>query len=474
MATELGERERRVDVPSCRPQLTTKVLVVLSVINLIDSINATLLMPYVESMVSGFLGKIRGDPDVSMWVEVLVGSYALCEVAFSYFWGWLSDRVGRRPVLLAGMVGSAVAPICFGMAQSLPMALAARILDGFFCGNVGVTRTYLGELVDASNEAWGFGCLASTFMVGMFIGPILGGLLAEPSHMAPSIFQGTVFEVYPYLLPNLTYAVFAIVAFVVGCVSLEETRPPRTIARSRRPARPGELLLSASDDVGARVLPKFAGLGKLLTALALLSGYTTARLQAFILVGSLPQSMDGFALKPFEIGAIQSLAAFVGLVNQTCLFTWAVRRFGPHRCVLMGIAETILLTLPWPAYGLLADPDRFGWFRYAPLFIFQCLSSIGFGFAWALIFLLINRCCDEHNRGATNGLANSLRALTAGLFPFATGALVQYGCRAEASGLLWGRYLAFFVNLLPGFIVMGLVAKQRAENPPSVVIETSQ
>ena len=59
---------------------------------------------------------------------------------FSAFWGMLADRVGRRPVLLIGLAGSAVAPVIFGSAESLSVALAARLLDGFFCGNVAVAR----------------------------------------------------------------------------------------------------------------------------------------------------------------------------------------------------------------------------------------------------------------------------------------------------------------------------------------------
>ena len=110
------------------------------------------------------------------------------QVLFSAFWGMLADRVGRRPVLLLGLAGSAVAPVIFGTAQSLSVALSARLLDGFFCGNVGVARTYLGEMVDRTNEAKAFGVMASTFSLGLFIGPTLGGTLAYPAKFYPAIF----------------------------------------------------------------------------------------------------------------------------------------------------------------------------------------------------------------------------------------------------------------------------------------------
>ena len=87
-------------------------------------------------------------------VGMLIGLYSLCEVICSPFWGFFADKVGRKPALLIGLGGSVVAPIMFGLGKSMPVIFAARALDGFFCGNMGVTRTYLGEIVDESNEAW--------------------------------------------------------------------------------------------------------------------------------------------------------------------------------------------------------------------------------------------------------------------------------------------------------------------------------
>merc|ERR1719188_1497091 len=100
---------------------------------------------------------------------------------FSPFWGTLSDRIGRKPALLIGLGGSCVAPIMFGLGTNLTTVFVARALDGFFCGNMGVTRTYLGEIVDETNEAKGFGFLSTCFSLGMFIGPMLGGLLVYPA-----------------------------------------------------------------------------------------------------------------------------------------------------------------------------------------------------------------------------------------------------------------------------------------------------
>eukprot|EP00927_Polykrikos_kofoidii_P057460 TRINITY_DN51606_c0_g1_i1.p1 TRINITY_DN51606_c0_g1~~TRINITY_DN51606_c0_g1_i1.p1 ORF type:complete len:480 (+),score=27.10 TRINITY_DN51606_c0_g1_i1:50-1441(+) len=434
-------------------RMCLKALLVLCGINVIDQINYTILIPYADSMVTDFLGKPRGDPAAAIWVSVIVGSYTLCEFAFSYAWGTLSDRIGRRPVLLIGLVGSAVGMILFGISQSLMAAVAARVFGGFFCGNVGVTRTYLAESVDAASEAWAWSCLSTTFSAGMFIGQILGGLLVYPAQRVPSIFAGSVFETYPYLLPNFVVASLSLLMFGIGWFSLEETHKPLSaeMGKALLPAPPNAQMASSSSRLRAGLI-----------ALVLISGYTTARLQGFVLVVSLPRSMGGFALGPEEIGYMQMIAAAFILIAQCFIFSKSVERFGVHKCMIWGMGFTVLLTLPWPAYGLFADPHRFGLWTYAPLVLFQGVSQIGFSLSWPLIYLLINKHCTDQNRGAINGIANSVRALSGGLFPFAAGSLVTIGCQVEAAGFPYGRYLVFLVNLLPGLGFMALISNDAA------------
>ncbi|CAJ1348646.1 unnamed protein product, partial [Effrenium voratum] len=420
-----------------RTPLPWKSLAVLCCICLIDCINATILNPYVDDMVSRLLHTSRGSPEVAMWVSVLVGSYSICEVAFSAMWGMLADRVGRRPVLLVGLAGSAVAPLIFGLADSLAVALFARILDGFFCGNVGVARTYLGELVDSSNEAQAFGILSSTFSLGLFIGPMLGGLLAYPGRW--QLFAGTVFDTHPFFLANLSYALLAVAAFFLGLAALPESRQIQ-----RDP-----LLGAGAARSTWQGFPRTPHLRKLLVASSLLLGYVSSRLNAFVLVSSLPRDLNGLALTPHQFGYIQVIAACMILLTQLTVYPVLVRKCGPHKGYAVAIAWTVLLTLPMPAYYLVADPDRYHFWRYVPVTLWQGLSQIGFSSAFPLSIMLVNRECSAENRGSINGWCNSLNALSRGLGPVISGSLVSLGCAAERE-LPGGRYLAFYVSLLLG------------------------
>lgn len=419
--------------------------------NLIDCINFNLMTPYVDRMISDFLGTSSDDPRVANVVGMLIGIYPVCEVLFSVFWGALSDRVGRRSALLVGLGGSVLAPILMGFARSLPMAFAARMLDGFFCGNVGITKTYLGEIADHTNEARAFSFLALCFSMGLLIGPLIGGNLVDPASWAPSIFGGTVFETYPYLLPNISYASLAALAWLLGLFSLEETLP-----RGQR-QRGGSGEVAGGDGAAARrswlavssplralqALPP--NLMRVVACYCMLSGYAGAWIQNFIEMVSLPRRIDGFALSPREIGLLQNVAAIGLLLSQLLLYPRLTRRWGYMPVFVVGGTMNVAVTLLFPAYGLLADPDRYHGWRFVPLACMQFFGQVGFGFCFPTTALLVNREASKGGLalGVVNGWCQSLGALCRALVPPAMATLLPVGLALSVPG---GRYLAIFAT----------------------------
>ena len=205
-------------------RLFKRRLLVIGAMRLVDSMTVTMIMPYGLEMVSMFLDQGTGSPEVSTVYAWLIGLYSLFEIIFSPFWGMVADVMGRRPCLLIGMAGTAIAPVLLGLGQSLTAVFLCRALDGFFCGNQAIIRTYLGELADKGDEARAFGFLVLCFVLGLIVGPFLGGL-AVPARWAPQVFSGTLFERYPFLLPNLIFGVFAAIVCILGFVCLQETLP---------------------------------------------------------------------------------------------------------------------------------------------------------------------------------------------------------------------------------------------------------
>ncbi|CAE7039413.1 mfsB [Symbiodinium natans] len=435
-------------------RLTRKAMAVLCCISLIDCINFTMLNPYVDELVAHVLDKPPGDPGISIYVSILVGSYALCEVLFSPMWGLLADKFGRRPVLLTGLAGSAVSSVLLGLADSYPTALGARLLDGFFCGNECVANTYLGELVDSDNEAQAFGTLGAVFSFGLFLGPMLGGGLAHPAGWEPQLFADTFFERHPFLLANLLFAVLVTAVFALGLVALPETR------RNGQDAN----LLQDTEGGGARrlghLLPQGRKLRQLLIASSLLSGYVAARLNSFILVSSLPRTLHGLAISSHQLACIQACAAVMLALNQVTCYTCLVNRAGNHASYALGLLWTIVVTLPMPLYYM-AEQHQSTFWRLLPITLWQATSQLGFGIAFPICTVLVNKECSAHNRAVVNGWCGSLNALARGLGPEAAGALVHVGCALETWDHRLGRYLGFYVNLIPASVSAVLVLRQR-------------
>lgn len=171
-------------------------------------------------------------------------------------WGGLSDRVGRKPVLLLGCIGTMLSLVMVGFASNLWVALAGRALGGLLNGNIGVVQTMVGELVtkpeherkykvsrstqgfvfivvafqnmiaDMSLIARAYSVLPFVWSIGTIIGPAIGGTFADPHEAYPGLFpKGGLFDRLPYLLPNLICAGLLLLSVVLGYFLLEETHP---------------------------------------------------------------------------------------------------------------------------------------------------------------------------------------------------------------------------------------------------------
>ena len=123
-------------------------LLILFLVVLIDMIGFTLVIPFLTYFVQD-LAEADGFVDMAMrdwWVGIVLASYTLGQFLFTPLLGALSDRVGRRPILMLGLVSNTIFLISFGLASALWMAIAVRFLAGAGNGNIGVTRAYIGDI----------------------------------------------------------------------------------------------------------------------------------------------------------------------------------------------------------------------------------------------------------------------------------------------------------------------------------------
>jgi len=116
-----------------------------AIVRLAEPIALTSIFPYAWALVKRF--KIGGEQDASLYAGLLISSFSLAEAVMGMYWGGLSDRIGRKPVLLVGCVGTMFSMIMVGFASNIWVALVGRAIGGLLNGNIGVIQTMVGELV---------------------------------------------------------------------------------------------------------------------------------------------------------------------------------------------------------------------------------------------------------------------------------------------------------------------------------------
>ncbi|KAF0640329.1 hypothetical protein FPSE5266_06515 [Fusarium pseudograminearum] len=216
------------------PPFPTKQMFVLACCRICEPIAFMSIFPYIYYMIQDF--NITDDTNkISVYAGMVTSAFTLAEFSTGVLWGRLSDKIGRKPVLLFGLLGTALSVLVFGFAPSLPVALFARALGGLLNGNIGVLQTTVAELVTVKeHQPRAYTIMPMVWCIGSIVGPMIGGALARPCISYPEIFaRGTIWDRYPYLLPNIFSACTVFFGVIIGLLFLDETHSEKKNQRDR-------------------------------------------------------------------------------------------------------------------------------------------------------------------------------------------------------------------------------------------------
>jgi DHA1 family tetracycline resistance protein-like MFS transporter len=182
--------------------LTKRKLITLFLIVFIDLLGFSIILPLLPFYAETF----NATPTQ---IGLLVASYAAAQLLGAPLLGRLSDRFGRKPVLVISLVGTFIGFLILGFANSLWMLFFSRILDGFTGGNISVAQAYITDITDENNRAQGLGLLGAAFGLGFIIGPAVGGILsvygfALPAFVAAGFSMVSILGVLFFLPESLT------------------------------------------------------------------------------------------------------------------------------------------------------------------------------------------------------------------------------------------------------------------------------
>ena len=195
--------------------MRNKPLASIFLIVFIDMLGFGLILPLLPYYAETF-----GASDII--IGLLVASYAAAQLIGAPILGRLSDRFGRRPVLLLSLFGTLLGFLLLGFAKTLLVLFAARILDGLTGGNISVAQAYISDVTDAKNRAKGLGMIGAAFGLGFIIGPASGGILSQ----------------WGYAVPAFVAAGLVSINLLMVALWLPESLPPekRETATEKRPA----------------------------------------------------------------------------------------------------------------------------------------------------------------------------------------------------------------------------------------------
>lgn len=219
------KNKKKGDFVFCPPGIDVRAFIPLLTLLLGEGIAGPSMGSYSSYMVVD-VGAASTIDEAGDYSGFLASSFFICQFISSLFLGILSDRYGRRPLLLFSAFCSCAFVIAFGFSTKLWMAILFRALAGLSNGSVGIAKTSIGEMTNKHNRVKAFTFVGLMFGIGTIIGSAVGGFTARPAVEYSDVFSPDgFFGKYPYALPNLIVGAYFLVAFIFCCVYMIETNP---------------------------------------------------------------------------------------------------------------------------------------------------------------------------------------------------------------------------------------------------------
>ncbi|MET0753194.1 MAG: MFS transporter [Pyrinomonadaceae bacterium] len=361
----------------------TKPLILIFITVFIDLIGFGIVLPALPYYVEGEAFKAT-----PFDIGILFASYSLMQFIFSPILGSLSDKIGRRPLLLVSMIGAGIGYLFIGFAFALWMVFAGRIISGIMGGSISTAQAYIADVTSKENRAKGMGLFGATFGLGFIFGPAIGGILSRYGINVPFLFAAVLSFANGVLL-------YFVLPETVNKEAFDETK-----ARKNRIV---ELFESLSD----------ARFGTLTAIYFFLVVSFSIMTYAFVLY-----TIQRFGYTAEQNGYIFAFIGFLAVIFQGGLFGKLARRFGENPLMIAGslmMTASLFLT---PFIG----PETGG---LVALLCNIALLAIGNSMAAPAITSLASKVSNENEQGKALGVMQSGASLARAIGPAVGGVLLN-------------------------------------------------
>jgi DHA1 family tetracycline resistance protein-like MFS transporter len=340
---------------------------------LIDMVAIGLIIPVLPALVGSFTGS---QADQAFWYGVVTFTFGVANFFASPILGALSDRHGRRPVLLIGFCGLALSFFATALSTAVWMLIAVRLVSGAMQANLAIANAYVADITPPEQRAKRFGMLGAMFGVGFILGPVMGGLLGAIDLRLPFFVAGSL------ALINLLYGYFVL---------------PESLPAERRHAFHWR---AANPVASLRGLAQLKGAGRLVAVVA------CSGLAQFLLYTTwVLYTTFKFGWGPLANGWSLAAVGIVSAIAQGLLLGRLLKRFSPQRLAVLGMVSS---TLAYAAWGAATQ----GWMMFAIIFLNLLGATVS-----AAIQSIISGAADARSQGRTLGAVSGLNSLMAVIAP---------------------------------------------------------
>lgn len=352
-----------------------KPLITIFLIVFIDLLGFGLILPLLPFIAE----KFEADP---FQIGLLVATYSFFQFISAPILGRLSDRYGRKKLLVISQIGTAIGFFLLGIAQTLPLLYLSRIIDGITGGNISIAQAYIADITTKKDRAKGMGVIGAAFGLGFMLGPAVGGYLSNFSFAAPAFFATVV----------------ALFTALMTILFLQETVNTKKAVKSQKTEFSFQTLIQilSQQPLGLLILVFF------MISLAFSGLQATYALWA----------LDKFGFGPSQIGYLFTYIGLLAVISQILILPRVVKRLGE--------AKTIKYSLPIIAVGFLMIPFSI---HLALLLIANALIVIGNSLSSPSISALASENVDEKEFGGALGILQSGASLGRILGPILGGIL---------------------------------------------------
>ena len=435
---------------------------------LIEGISTTMIGAY-----GGYLlvdiGMAKDVDDAGTYTGWLTSSFHIAQFLSSFVIGALSDNIGRRPMLLFGTFGIALTNILFGFSFNFYYAIAMRFINGLINGNIGVVKTYMGEVSTPENRVKTFSFVGLTWAVGSVVGNFLGGILYDPCTKYPSVFGTSgLFKQFPALLPQGSVGIVGFIVLILAYFYLPENIVPGKLDESVK-VNKCKSILESIKMVFVKMYRFFNRKNKwslFCTFEYFLLGFchtTFLTLYPLLIIASVGNG--GFGLTTNEVGYFSAIAFTGSIVTLSFFYNPLVRLFGMRKTFSITAYITACFYGLYPALeGLNDSSDGVKWTCYA-------LLAFGWNLAnqctFSAIMTLIVNGCEASYMGSANGIAQMVVSLGRILGPILLSPLLSWSLDNGLS-YPFNQYLPFYILLVIACINASLmfITPERIERPP--------